>query len=434
MNETLPMANGISLLAVSLIYKGTVRIEREDDMTEKSVVLYPEVNAADHFDAQSKTCGIAEAIAVLPASGGRVRLPAGTYLLRDSVYVPSRVSLVGDGPATVLAIRPLQVAKLAQNVRKGQRVFECRGKPLLQVGDGIGVKDDRRGGWHGTHAVVQKIEGKRVWLDVPFYMGLSTADHARVVNLFPAIYALDEEDVEIRDLTLQGPDNYRGEWWDFTYAGMHLVGCRRVRILNCTIKNWPSDGIGVQRGSDVQVAQCQAHGCRGHGFHPGTGLARSVWSHNIGHKNGVDGFFFCARVHHSTCSDSAFSENGRHGIGGVAEGGDHHNIVDSNVCAHNDQCGIDASRGTEQVITGNVLLGNSRGKPGRFPGIRLRDLTHAIVQGNRCADDGARVTQTGGIIESGASDYNLISGNLCAGMAEAVVVCGRHSRAEGNLV
>ena len=118
----------------------------------------------------------------------------------------------------------------------------------------------------------------------------------------------------------------------------------------------------------------------------------------------------------------------------VAEGGDHHNIVDGNVCAHNGQCGIDASRGTEQVITGNVLLGNSRGEPGRFPGIRLHDLTHAIVQGNRCTDDQERVTQTGGIIESGASDYNLISGNLCAGMAEAVVACGRHSRAEGNIV
>ena len=39
-----------------------------------------------------------------PASGGRGRLPAGTYLLRDSGYVPSRVSLVGDGPATVLAV------------------------------------------------------------------------------------------------------------------------------------------------------------------------------------------------------------------------------------------------------------------------------------------------------------------------------------------
>ena len=44
------------------------------------------------------------------------------------------------------------------------------------------------------------------------------------------------------------------------------------------------------------------------------------------------------------------------------------------------------------------------------------------------------MTQTGGIIESGASEYNLIIGNLCAGMSEAVVVCGPHSRAEGNLV
>lgn len=393
-----------------------------------------EVNAADFFDPKSTTCGIEAAIAALPVAGGRVRLLAGTYVLRDSVYLPSRVSLVGDGPATVLAIRPLKVAVLAKNVRTGQRMLECRAVPRFRVGDGIGVKDDRQGGWWGTHGTVQKIEGKRMWLDAPFNKPLLTDRNARVVSLFPAIYALNEEDVEIRDLTLQGPDNYTGPWWDFTYAGMHLVGCQRVRILNCTVKGWPSDGIGVQRGSDVQVAHCQAHGCRGHGFHPGTGLGRSVWSHNIGQGNGGDGFFFCARVHHSVCSDSVFSENGGHGIGGVANGGDHHNIVDSNVCSYNDLCGIDANRGEEQVITGNLLLGNSRGEPDRYPGIRLHDLTHSIVQGNRCADDQQTPTQTGGIVESGDSDYNLISGNLCAGMRAAVVVCGRNSRAEGNLV
>ena len=54
-------------------------------MNNKSAVLQPEVNAADYFDVQSTTCGIAAAIASLPESGGRVRLPAGTYVLHDSV-------------------------------------------------------------------------------------------------------------------------------------------------------------------------------------------------------------------------------------------------------------------------------------------------------------------------------------------------------------
>lgn len=393
-----------------------------------------EVNAADFFDPKSMTCGLAEAIASLPKSGGRVRIPAGTYVLRQTVYLPSRVSLVGDGPATVLVIPPLKVAYLAKDMRKGGRVLTCKTKPAFRVGEGIGVCDDKRRGWWGTHGEVERVEGKRVWLSVPFNRQLSAGRNARVVSLFPGIWAEGETDIEIRDLTLKGPDGYDGPWWDFTYSGMHIVSCERVRILNCSVFGWPSDGIGVQRGSDVQVAHCQAHGCRGHGFHPGTGLVRSVWSHNIGRGNGGDGYYFCARVHHSVCSDSVFSENGQHGIGGVANGGDHHNIVSNNVCSYNGMCGIDANRGEEQVITGNLLLSNSQAQRGNYPGLRVHDLTHSLMQGNRCADDQEKATQTQGIVESGESDYNLMSGNLCVGMDDAVVVTGRNSRAEGNLV
>ncbi|SVD82433.1 uncharacterized protein METZ01_LOCUS435287, partial [marine metagenome] len=173
---------------------------------------------------------------------------------------------------------------------------------------------------------------------------------------------------------------------------------------------------------------------RGHGFHPGTGLVRSVWSHNIGKGNGGDGFFFCARVHHSTCSDSVFSENGLSGIGGVARGGDHHNIISNNVCAYNRKWGIEATRGDEQVITGNLILSNSQEKTGEYPGIRLHDMAQNVVTSNRLADDQEKRTQIQGIVESGETDFNLISNNLCVGMNEGIVIIGAHSRAEGNLV
>ena len=393
-----------------------------------------EVNAADFYDPESTTSGIAEAIASLPPGGGRVRVPAGTYLLRRSVYVPSRVSLMGEGPATVLTIRTPRAVLLTRDLRPGRCVLECRTRPAFRPGDEIGVCDEKRRGWWGTHGIVERIEGRRVWMSVPFNRGLKAERKAKVVNLFPAIWSRRESDIEIRDLTVQGPAGYDGPWWDFTYTCIHLDGCQRARVTGCTVFEWPSDGIGVQRGSDVQVTTCQAHGCRGHGFHPGTGLGRSIWSHNIGRGNRGDGFYFCARVHHSVCSDSVFSENGQHGIGGVANGGDHHNVVSDNVCSYNGLCGIDANRGEEQVITGNLLLSNSREEPGRWPGIQVRDLQRALVQGNRCADDQEVPTQMRGIVESGTSDSNLISGNLCVGMEEAVTVTGRNSRAEGNLV
>ena len=400
----------------------------------RSGVRHAEANAAEFYDPASPTCGIAEAIASLSPAGGRVRAPAGTYVLRQPVYLPRRVSLVGDGPATVLAIRPPESVALEKDASAGEHEFECGILPPFEEGDAIGLCDDRQYGWHGTHGIVRERSGVRVRLDVPLERALAVAENARAVRLFPAIYAVDAFDIEIHGLTIRGPEQYRGPWWDFTYAAVHLVGCRRVRVLNCTVSGWPSDGFGIQRGSDAQVAHCQAHGCRGHGFHPGTGLCRSVWSQNIAEGNGGDGFFFCARVHHTVCSDSVFSHNGQHGIGGVANSGDHHNIISDNVCAHNGRCGIDANRGEEQVITGNLLLSNSQEARGRWPGIRLHDLERAIVQGNRCADDQANPTQAGGIVESGSSDYNLMSGNMCVGMREPIAVAGPNSRAEGNLV
>jgi len=393
-----------------------------------------EINAAEYFDPKSTTCGLAAAIAALPTRGGRVHLPAGTYVLRRSVYLPTGVSLVGEGAATVLTIRPLHQVLLARDCRRGGRSFVCHTRPPFALGDEVGLIDEEMRGWWGTHGIVEKIEDRRVHLNVPFNRQLKVERQARAVNLFPAIWSHQENDIEIRDLVVQGPVDYSGHWWNFTFAAIHLHDCQRVRVLNCTVHHWPSDGIGVQGGNDVQVAQCQAHDCRGHGFHPGTNLGRSVWSHNIGRGNGGDGLFFCARVHRSICSDSVFSENALNGIGGVANGGDHHNIINANVCADNALCGIDANRGEEQIISGNLVMNNSQAHPGTWPGIRLHDLERSIVQGNRCADDQETPTQKRGIIESGTSDYNLLSANLCVGMPEAVTLVGRHSRAEGNLV
>ena len=79
------------------------------------------------------------------------------------------------------------------------------------------------------------------------------------------------------------------------------------------------------------------------------------------------------------------------------------------------------------------MLSNSQEEPGAWPGIRMDDLTHTMVQGNRCADDQKKPTQLQGIVESGESDHNLISGNHCVGMKEGIRVVGRESRAEGNL-
>ncbi|MDA0709615.1 MAG: right-handed parallel beta-helix repeat-containing protein [bacterium] len=385
------------------------------------------------YDAKSKTSGIQEAIDALPEAGGQVHLPAGNYDLRCSIRLPSRVRLIGEGAATILRLSKLKAVSLSKNIRKGARSMSLE-KPLaIGVGDAVGIGDDHIRGWWGTHAVVEDVQGNVLRLDRPLNRTVSTDRSARAVTLFPAIWAEEATDLAISDLTIEGKGGYSGRWWDFTYAAIHVVSCQRARISGVTVRGWPSDGIGVQRGSDVQVSGCQVHDCRGHGYHPGTGLANSIWTQNIGRNNGGDGLYFCMRVHHSICSDSIFEHNAQNGIGGVGNGVDRHDIISNNVCANNGLCGIDANRGEEQMINGNLLLNNSQKAPGVWPGIRLHDLRRGLVQGNRCVDDQESPTQTQGIVESGSSDENLVSGNLCVTMVDAVKMVGRNSRSEGNL-
>ena len=215
-----------------------------------------------------------------------------------------------------------------------------------------------------------------------------------------------------------------------------------------SIFDWLSDGVSVQGGSDVQVTHCQVRGNSCFGFYPGSGLKRSVWSHNIGEGNRNDGLSVCGWVYDTVISDNVFSGNGGAGIGGLGYADCHHNVVSNNVCSENGKWGIcfDDSVGNHYIfgdefhrlrgnymITGNMLRNNSQKEPGAHAAIRLHNAQRCLVQGNRCDDDQQKPTQTSGIIESGDSDWNLISGNLCVWMAEPITVVGPNSRAEGNL-
>lgn len=398
-----------------------------------------------HFDPDSPTSGIQETIDDLGQAGGHVRIPAGKWPLRCSVVLRSNLSLVGDGPATQLTIGRPKALPLAQDARKGSRSIYVRGRVPFAPGDAIGLVDNRRQWWEGTHALVTSVTGGHIRLSEPLLHGLAVSREARVVGFFPAITTSGTgppsgpnrkrtDNVVVRDLAIHGEELTGETVWDFTYGALHLVICTGLRVLGVDVFAWPSDGISVQSGSDVHVAHCQVSFCRGNGLHPGTGLARSVWSHNTAIGNGGDGLFLCSFVHDSVFSNSVFTGNSLSGIGGVGHAGDHHNIISDNVCSENARCGIDAFDGFEHVISGNMLRSNSTEQSGAHPALRLHSVQRFMVQGNRCADNQDAPTQTRGIVESGSSDWNMVSGNMCAGMAEPVTVIGPHSRGDGNLL
>ena len=399
--------------------------------------------------AGSPTAGIQEAIDALPAGGGVVTLPPGRYVLRRAIVLRSHVTLRGERSHTVLT-RGAQVhAKLTRPAKKGHTQVEVVSTAGLRAGDEVALLADGMHGWYMAHCIIKAVAPKRLIFTEPIASGhregvFDPRAGGAVVNYFPFIRGSRTHDGKaVTDVTVDGltiDSNLKanpGKWQDFTLAAIHFANVSDSVVSNCIVRGSVGDGIGVQGGRDVRVEGCLVENCRGHGLHPGTALRGAIFANNISRNNGGDGLFFCWQVVGITVRGNLLTGNAGSGVGGLGRGGtggDRFNVVAGNVCRRNGRFGIEADGGNNNVIANNVCLDNSQSRPGHHSGIALIDTTQTVVSGNRCGCDEGKPTQKHGIEESGKSDHNSFTGNVCTGNAKAAIrVVGRDSRTAGNV-
>jgi hypothetical protein len=389
----------------------------------------PVIDAAAFFNPASPTSGLQDAIDAAGPAGGLVVIPPGVYQLRRGLVLRSGITFRGSGPGTILRKGPGALSPLTADASAGATDLVVKDVTGFTIGDAIAVRDRQNVGWHIHHAVVKAVQANHLVLDHPLARSYRVDQGAVALNYFPALTAKAQLALAAENLQIEG-DLARQPATaptDFTFAAIHLVDCTQARVRDVLVTGWPSDGIGVQGGSDAQVTGCQALRCRGHGFHPGTFLTGATFTGNVARDNAWDGLFFCMGVRHTTVCGNVFSGNGWSGIGGLGEDGDEWNSCSSNICAGNGRAGIELNNGRNNTATGNVCLNNSRSAPGRWAGIDVSNCTGCLVTGNRCADDQTEPTQHLGIRESGRSDHNLLTGNLLHGSRTAVEKVGAHT-------
>jgi len=365
----------------------------------------------------SATAGIQEAIAALPPEGGTVYLPPGQYALRRSVELPSNIRLRGEGCATVLtrpaAVEEVRVTQPTDGARTTLYTVHADG---LCPGDQIYLRDDLSGGWHATHAIINRIASDHLELEIlrgEAQHEFSPDRQARISNWFPCFWLRGVRDVTIENMVIDGGiTTHSVRKCDFVVAAVHAHKSANIRIRDLSIRNWPGDGIGLQGGSGGWVTGCLVENCAGHGYHPGTGITQSTWTDNMAQRNTRDGFFFCLRVTHSTVRGNILVGNGGHGIGGLSDP-DQYNTVIGNVCADNGMHGIDADKAIGNTIQGNICRNNSRSVAGRFAGIYLAGHRNNIVTGNVCVDDQPLPTQLQPLADLQPAGANIIRDNLC---------------------
>jgi hypothetical protein len=353
---------------------------------------------------------------VAQRGGGTVRILPGTYRLRNAVYLPSRIRLIGSGPDTLLVKEPSTATKLAANSDWYDQEITLADARGFQLGDGICLraKDPDSGKPLVLKRTLVARSGNRFKLDRALRENLWLKGEPTAATLFPLLSGENIAGVVIEDLVLDG-NRANNDLLDGNYAGcIFLQDCKDVKIRKVVARNYHGDGISWQVCHDVLVEDCHSHDHQGLGFHPGSGSQRPIIRSNRSERNQI-GIFFCWGVRFGLAENNTIvaaresgisighrdtnnlvrrnviSQSGKVGIlfrNEVPAFGPHRNCCEDNLILDSgpdDGIGIDVRGETEAVALRQNQVRETR-KPMSRIGIRIGPKTRGItLAGNQIA-------------------------------------------------
>lgn len=318
--------------------------------------------------------------------GGTVRLLAGTWRMRNSVYLRSNIRLVGEGDKSILIKEPSTSTPLAADSDWFDQEITLADSAGFALGDGVCLQTKNAD--TGAAVVLKRTlvanSGNRFRLDRPLRENLWQLGKSTCSTLFPILSGDGIEQVAIENLTLDGNraanDNLNGN-----YGGcVFLQDCNDVGIRQVTARNYNGDGFSWQICHDVVVENCRSLDHADLGLHPGSGSQRPRIRGNQLERNGI-GIFFCWGVKF-----------------GLAEA---NQIVDNRI-------GVSIGhRDTDNLIRDNVIRGSLETgvlyRPERGPGFAPH---RNRLEANQIVDNGG--PGAAAIDLQGASQGNLIARNV----------------------
>ena len=247
-----------------------------------------DIVGADHRAIQAAVDYVAR------LGGGNVRILAGTYRLRNGIYLQSGVNLVGEGSETILIKEPSVTSPLDVDSDWYDQEITLADAPGFRVGDGVCLraKDAKT----GVNTVLKRTliarSGNRFKLDKPLRENFWQMHGATCSTLFPILSGEFVDDLRIEGLVLDGNREHNAEL-DGNYAGcIFLQDCNRIHISGVTARNYHGDGISWQICHDVVVENCVSENHTGLGLHPGSGSQRPIIRNNTVRGNDI-GIFLC---------------------------------------------------------------------------------------------------------------------------------------------
>jgi hypothetical protein len=247
--------------------------------------------------------------------GGTVNVLPGTYKLRNSVFLTSKVRLVGSGLDSVLIKEPSHVAKLSEDSDWFDQEITLIDGKAFHVGDGVCLrtKNPHNGGTDILKRTLVAKDGNRFKLDKPLRQNFWLMGESTCAALFPLVTGEFISQIAIENIAIDGNksqnDNLDGNY----SACIFLQDCSRVVIRGVTARNQNGDGMSWQICHDVTVEDCHSHDHAGLGLHPGSGSQRPVMRNNKLEGNDI-GLFFCWGVKYGLAERNKISGSKSYGI------------------------------------------------------------------------------------------------------------------------
>ncbi len=340
----------------------------------------------------------------LSRPGDTLEIGPGTYQMRNSLFIPSKVTVRGVPGQTILKKSAGVESRLVEDGDYGESQLRVADSGKFQPGMGLRVLDDTlKSGWDVSITTVAAVEGNLLRIHPMTLRDYSVSEqHAIVRNTFPILCAVEAEGVVFEGLTVDGNKDENAYLDGCRGGAIYAYIARDITVRNCVARNYNGDGISFQITENVRILNCESFGHTGFGIHPGTGSDRPTVKDCRIHNNGQVGLFLCWRVRHGQFLDNTIENNGQYGISIGHKDTD--NTFVNNTVSGNGFCGVLfrqetlSNSGHRNEFKANKIVNN--GDPKQGYGFYVEPHAgNIVITGNRIAEirTGTERTQRYGI-------------------------------------
>lgn len=356
--------------------------------------------------------------------GGSVRLLPGKYTLRNSIYLPSNLRLIGSGPETVITKIDSETISITDDSDWYDQEITLAHSGNLKVGDGVTLQTTNP--HNGSTEVIKRSlvakSGNRFKLSDGLRKNLWISGKPTCSSIFPLFTSERTSDVTIENLTLDGNGKNNANL-NGNYGGcIFLQDCNRYTIRNVETRNYNGDGISFQICHDVVVQNCHSHDNTSLGIHPGSGSQRPLIRNCVLERND-QGLFWCWGVKFGLAEGNRMIDNRKYGTS--IGHNDTDNVMRNNEIAGSGRVGIlfrDDNRGRDFWANRNLVENNRISNTGGADGIAIdiQGKTKDIrLINNKLIETRQPMNRTGIRIGNHAANVEM-RGNSVTGFSMAV--------------